>query len=151
MDTCEVSIGLGGLPTRARGPWQRDPWHDSPRRLSPLSRLQSAGWSRKCPHNTVEVARLVGMTEKRVRKWTTRFLKRRLEGLRLFDSNCRGDRAEPDQGDVAQLSLLHGERHERPFQCVFSEFFLIVSRSTAEASVDTRSSAAIESRFYRVH
>jgi transposase len=29
----------------------------------------------------VEVARLVGMTEKHVRKWTTRFLKSRLEGL----------------------------------------------------------------------
>lgn len=29
----------------------------------------------------VEVARLVGMTEKHVRKWTTRFLERRLEGL----------------------------------------------------------------------
>ena len=31
----------------------------------------------------VEVARLVGMTEKHVRKWTTRFLKGRLEGLRI--------------------------------------------------------------------
>ena len=29
----------------------------------------------------VEVARLVGMTEKHVRKWTTRFLRSRLEGL----------------------------------------------------------------------
>jgi hypothetical protein len=29
----------------------------------------------------VVVARLVGMTEKHVRKWTTRFLKGRLEGL----------------------------------------------------------------------
>ena len=29
----------------------------------------------------VEVARLVGMTEKHVHKWTTRFLKSRLEGL----------------------------------------------------------------------
>ena len=29
----------------------------------------------------VEVARLVGMTEKHVRKWIRRFLKRRLEGL----------------------------------------------------------------------
>ena len=29
----------------------------------------------------VQVARLVGMTEKHVRKWTTRFLERRLEGL----------------------------------------------------------------------
>ena len=30
----------------------------------------------------VEVARLAGMTEKHVRKWTKRFLERRLEGLR---------------------------------------------------------------------
>ena len=29
----------------------------------------------------VEVARLVGMTEKHVRKWNTRFLESRLEGL----------------------------------------------------------------------
>jgi hypothetical protein len=29
----------------------------------------------------VQVARLVGMTEKHVRKWTRRFLERRLEGL----------------------------------------------------------------------
>jgi DNA-directed RNA polymerase sigma subunit (sigma70/sigma32) len=29
----------------------------------------------------VEVARVVGLTEKHVRKWTTRFLKSRLEGL----------------------------------------------------------------------
>jgi len=29
----------------------------------------------------VEVARLVGMTEKHVRKWTTRFLESRLQGL----------------------------------------------------------------------
>ena len=29
----------------------------------------------------VQVGRLVGMTEKHVRKWTTRFLKSRLEGL----------------------------------------------------------------------
>ena len=29
----------------------------------------------------VQVARLVGMTEKHVRKWTTRFLTSRLEGL----------------------------------------------------------------------
>jgi hypothetical protein len=96
----------------------------------------------------VEVARLVGMTEKRVRKWTTRFLKRRLEGLRLFDSNCRGDRAEPDQGDVAQQSFFNGQRHERPFEFALSEFFPIASPPFAEASVDTRPSAAIGSRFY---
>jgi len=29
----------------------------------------------------VQVARMVGMTEKHVRKWTTRFLPSRLEGL----------------------------------------------------------------------
>jgi hypothetical protein len=38
------------------------------------------------------------------------------EGLRLFDATCRGDRAEADQGDVAQQSLFHGERHEHPFE-----------------------------------
>ena len=32
----------------------------------------------------VDVARLVGMTEKHVRKWTTRFLESRLEGPRVW-------------------------------------------------------------------
>jgi hypothetical protein len=40
------------------------------------------------------------------------------------------------------------ERHERPFECAFSEFFLIVSRPFAEGSVDARPSAPIGSRFY---
>jgi hypothetical protein len=73
------------------------------------------------------------------------------KGLRLFDATCRGDRAEADQGDVPQRSLFHGERHERPFQFAVSEFFLIVSPPFAEASVDTRPSAPIGSRFYPVH
>ncbi len=39
----------------------------------------------------VEVARLVGITEKYVRKWTTRFLKSRLEGL----NDCPGRGRKP--------------------------------------------------------
>jgi hypothetical protein len=70
------------------------------------------------------------------------------KGLRLFDATCRGDRAGADKGDVAQRSLFHCERHERPFEFALSEFFLIVSPPFAEASADTRPSAAIGSRFY---
>jgi hypothetical protein len=40
-----------------------------------------------------------------------------VEGLRLFDLTCRGDRAEAEQGDVAQRLLFNGERHQRQIHC----------------------------------
>ena len=51
----------------------------------------------------VEVARLVGMTEKHVRKWTTRFLKSRLEGLNDRPGRGRKPVFSPQGCDV------HGE------------------------------------------
>ena len=50
----------------------------------------SLGWARRCRAilgvadglPLVEVGRLVGLTEKHLRKWVQRFLKDRLEGLR---------------------------------------------------------------------
>ncbi len=48
----------------------------------------------------VEVARLVGMTEKHVRKWTTRFLKGRLEGLQDRPGRGRKPVFSPRGGDA---------------------------------------------------
>jgi hypothetical protein len=48
----------------------------------------------------VEVARLVGMTEKHVRKWTTRFLRSRLEGLHDRPGRGRKPVFSPRGGDV---------------------------------------------------
>ena len=48
----------------------------------------------------VQVARLVGMTEKHVRKWTTRFLKSRLEGLHDRPGRGRKPVFSPRGGDV---------------------------------------------------
>ena len=48
----------------------------------------------------VEVARLVGMTEKQVRKWTTRFLESRLEGLHDRPGRGRKPVCSPRGGDV---------------------------------------------------
>ena len=48
----------------------------------------------------VEVARWVGMTEKHVRKWTTRFLNSRLEGLHDRPGRGRKPVFSPRGGDV---------------------------------------------------
>ena len=48
----------------------------------------------------VEVARLVGLTEKHVAKWTTRFLKSRLEGLNDRPGRGRKPVFTPRGGDV---------------------------------------------------
>ena len=48
----------------------------------------------------VEVARLVGMTEKHVRKWTMRFLARRLEGLQDRAGRGRKPVFSPRSRDV---------------------------------------------------
>lgn len=48
----------------------------------------------------VQVARLVGMTEKHVRKWTRRFLERRLEGLRDHPGRGRKPVFSPRGRDV---------------------------------------------------
>jgi Winged helix-turn helix len=48
----------------------------------------------------VAVARLVGMTEKHVRKWTTRFLKSRLEGLHDRPGRGRKPVFSPRGGNV---------------------------------------------------
>ena len=48
----------------------------------------------------VEVARLVGLTEKHVRKWVQRFLKDRLDGLRDRPGRGRKPAFSPRGGDV---------------------------------------------------
>ena len=48
----------------------------------------------------VEVARLVDLTEKHVRKWVQRFLKDRLEGLRDRPGRGRKPVFSPRSGDV---------------------------------------------------
>jgi hypothetical protein len=48
----------------------------------------------------VEVARLVGLTEKHVRKWVQRFLKDRLDGLRDRPGRGRKPVFSPRGGDV---------------------------------------------------
>jgi hypothetical protein len=48
----------------------------------------------------VEVARLVGLTEKHVRKWTQRFLARRLEGLHDRPGRGRKPIFSPRGGDA---------------------------------------------------
>jgi Winged helix-turn helix len=48
----------------------------------------------------VEVARLVDLTEKHVRKWVQRFLKDRLEGLRDRPGRGRKPIFSPRSGDV---------------------------------------------------
>ena len=58
----------------------------------------------------VEVARLVGMTEKHVRKWTRRFLKRRLEGLHDRPGRGRKPVFSPRGRDVRREDRLRTAR-----------------------------------------
>ena len=86
--------------------------------LSPLERAEleqrlrfmytSLGLARRCRAilavadglPLVEVARLVDLTEKHVRKWVQRFLKDRLEGLRDRPGRGRKPVFSPRSGDV---------------------------------------------------
>jgi hypothetical protein len=54
----------------------------------------------------VEVARLVGLTEKHVRKWTQRFLKERLDGLHDRPGRGRKPVFSPRGGDVRREDRL---------------------------------------------
>ena len=54
----------------------------------------------------VEVARLVGLTEKHVRKWARRFLKDRLDGLRDRPGRGRKPVFSPRGGDARREDRL---------------------------------------------
>jgi DNA-directed RNA polymerase specialized sigma24 family protein len=58
----------------------------------------------------VEVARLVDLTEKHVRKWAQRFLKDRLEGLRDRPGRGRKPAFSPRGGDVRGEDRLRAAR-----------------------------------------
>jgi DNA-directed RNA polymerase specialized sigma24 family protein len=72
------------------------------------SRTASLGLARRCRAilevaeglPLVEVARLVDLTEKHVRKWVQRFLKDRLKGLRDLPGRGRKPVFSPRGGDV---------------------------------------------------
>jgi hypothetical protein len=72
------------------------------------SRTVSLGLARRCRAilgvadglSLVEVARLVDLTEKHVRKWVQRFLKERLQGLRDRPGRGRKPVFSPRGGDA---------------------------------------------------